>query len=62
MKPQHQKIFRDEVDSIVDDIIANPTRADELKGRLRLAISRKPVRSTKPAAEDPDEYWNNVPI
>lgn len=57
---------RDEIDIIVDDILANPTRAEELKGRLRHRLPAEP-RATghlahRRALADLDDLWDNVPV
>ncbi|MBM9595681.1 hypothetical protein [Roseitranquillus sediminis] len=67
MKAEPKRIFLDEVDTIVDAILADPARAGELKHRLRMVVANpKPVtgkRSRNVPKQDPlDELWNNVPL
>ncbi|PKP73158.1 MAG: hypothetical protein CVT84_14965 [Alphaproteobacteria bacterium HGW-Alphaproteobacteria-6] len=62
---------RDEIDIIVDDILANPARAEELKGRLRHRLPRD-IRGEdrgavghvahRRALADIDDLWDNVPV
>jgi len=60
---------RDEIDRIVDDILANPARAEELKGRLRNSVPRPVMDDRVPghpahrrALADLDDLWDNVPV
>jgi len=58
---------RDEIDIIVDDILANPARAEELKGRLRHRLPREDRGAVghvahRRALADIDDLWDNVPV
>ncbi|MGB3177927.1 MAG: hypothetical protein WBC68_16605 [Albidovulum sp.] len=60
---------RDEIDMIVDDILASPERVEEWKARLRdrLDSSSKPTRPATTlkivhSAEDPESLWDNLPV
>lgn len=60
---------RDEIDAIVDDILAAPERAEELKrllrarlARLETAHGRPRLRLVKDDRGDPDTFWDNVPV
>ncbi len=60
---------RDEIDVIVDDIIAKPERAEELKRLLRdrcmapvAAAGRRAHLTVVHPGSDPDSLWDNVPI
>jgi hypothetical protein len=68
---------REEIDSIVDGLLADPSRADDVKGALRARFSSvapdavlahiravdpvMPVRSPA-ATTDDDDLWENVPV
>lgn len=60
---------RDEIDVIVDDLLASPERAEELKVRLRDRLGAQGWESGRFArlrvvsnADDPDSLWDNVPV
>jgi hypothetical protein len=58
---------RDDIDMIVDDILARPERAEELKRILRdrlgtPANSRKAQFKVVVSNDDPDSLWDNVPV
>ncbi|MCB2136170.1 MAG: hypothetical protein KDE08_09550 [Rhodobacteraceae bacterium] len=60
---------RDDIDVIVDRILANPERANELKATLRTHIVKENTRPEiyrRPAPQaqmaDADMFWDNVPI
>lgn len=68
---------REEIDSIVDGLLADPSRADDVKGALRqrfasvaphaAQVEMQPVDSAMPArnaalAADEDDLWENVPV
>jgi hypothetical protein len=50
----------DEIDGLVDGVLADPTRADELKRLFRNRL--RVVEGT--AEDDADDYdlWENVPV
>lgn len=58
---------RDEIDVIVDDILARPDRAEELKRLLRDRLGQ-PANVQKArfrvvaSNSDPDSLWDNVPV
>lgn len=61
---------RDEIDLFVDDLLANPARAEELKSKLRRTFGDAPSSPEQRRAQlrlltlcgDADGEWNNVPI
>jgi len=78
MKSTTAKIpTRDDIDSIVDGLLADPSRADDVKGALRARFSSVapdavlthiravdpalPVRSSA-VTTDEDDLWENVPV
>ena len=68
---------REEIDSIVDGLLADPSRAEDVKGALRQRFASvaphaalvqmrpygtaMPLRNAALAADD-DEPWENVPV
>ncbi|WP_347310870.1 hypothetical protein [Defluviimonas sp. SAOS-178_SWC] len=60
---------RDEIDLFVDDLLANPERAEELKGQLRHkfgdAVSPEQRRAQLrllTLCNDAEAMWDNVPV
>lgn len=62
---------RDDIDRIVDALLANPDRISDIKTLLRSKItSPDTVRVAYPVAEpelaeadtDSDDFWDNVPV
>ncbi|MDW4549955.1 hypothetical protein R5H32_11375 [Defluviimonas sp. D31] len=58
---------RDEIDLIVDDILAKPERAEELKRLLRDRLGAPAeIRQSRlrvvVSNDDPDSLWDNMPI
>jgi hypothetical protein len=58
---------RDDIDVIVDRILASPDRADELKATLRnrMGITRSGYSDKGPsrfAPNDAESLWDNVPV
>ncbi|MEI2807580.1 hypothetical protein [Albidovulum sp.] len=60
---------RDEIDLFVDDLLANPERAEELKGKLRETFGDKATPEQRRAqlrlltlCNDADALWDNVPL
>lgn len=60
---------RDEIDLFVDQLLADPARAEELKGKLRdrLGGPETPARRRArlrliPVCGDAEGLWNNVPV
>ncbi len=59
----------DDVDRIVAALIADPTRADDIKEMLRRKILAPdavrvvlPFRPRQLVEDDADELWDNVPV
>lgn len=62
----------DYVDRLIDQVVADPERVDDVKKLLRykmaapegLNVVEKPVRATAKTVidEDADDLWDNVPI
>jgi hypothetical protein len=59
----------DDVDQIVAALIADPTRADDIKEMLRRKILAPdavrvvlPFRPRQLVEDDADELWDNVPV
>ncbi len=60
---------RDEIDRFVDDLLADPQRADELKGRLRQTFGERATPEQRRAqlrlltlCNDAEALWDNVPL
>lgn len=58
---------RDDIDVIVDRILARPDRADELKAALRNRMrNRKSYSRERPIttanSHETEAFWDNVPI
>jgi hypothetical protein len=68
---------RDEIDSIVDGLLADPSRVDDVKGVLRrrfalvaphaALVQMRQVERATPArnaalSSDDDDLWENVPV
>lgn len=60
---------RDEIDRFVDDLLADPLRADELKGRLRQTFGDRATPEQRRAqlrlltlCNDAEALWDNVPL
>ncbi len=56
---------RDEIDHIVDDLLADPSRAAEAKRQLRRALEAgSPDLRLVPThrGSDADDLWDNVPV
>jgi hypothetical protein len=60
---------RDEIDLFVDDLLANPNRAEELKGKLRETFGDAATPEKRRAqlrlltlCSDADGLWDNVPL
>jgi hypothetical protein len=50
----------DEIDGLVDGVLADPSRADELKRLLRTRL--RVVQGTAPDEADDHDLWENVPV
>ena len=50
----------DEIGGMIDDVLADPSRAEELKRILRSRL-RAVERTAEEATDDPD-LWENVPV
>lgn len=64
-----QTLRRDEIDLFVDDLLANPERAEELKGRLRDSFGKAMTPEQRRAqlrlltlCGDAEGMWDNVPV
>lgn len=61
---------RDDIDLFVEDLLARPERAEELKRALRDRLGapvpatgrRSHLRVVSDTASDPDSLWDNVPV
>ena len=60
---------RDEIDLFVDNLLANPDSAEELKGRLRQTFGETATPEKRRAqlrlltlCNDADNFWDNVPL
>lgn len=64
---------RDEIDLFVDDLLANPDRAEELKGKLRQTFGDADADRVAPEkrraqlrlltlCNDAEGFWDNVPV
>ena len=58
---------QDAIDWFTEEVTRNPARADELKRVLRDKIGLKPEQTGvalpwRRPAEDPEDYWDNVPV
>lgn len=62
---------RDDIDRIVEELLANPGRAEELKGHLRHGLPRRRLATDdralghpahRRALADLDDLWDNVPV
>lgn len=78
MKSLAAKSARDDIDRIVDDLLSDPTRVDDIKGELRRrlvggaaampalrAVSDEPAPPAAPVqsgAQDEDDFWENMPV
>ena len=59
----------DYVDRLIDQVVADPTRGDDVKTILKhkmkepdaLAIVRKPLSPAR-SEEEADDLWDNVPV
>lgn len=67
------KTARDDIDRIVDELVANPDRAGDLKKMLRhkiqepqkisvLRAGQKEPQQSGPAATEQDDFWDNFPV
>jgi hypothetical protein len=52
---------RDEIDSFVDGLLADPSRADELKADLRRRF-RVVAPADQDVDDDSEDLWENVPV
>jgi hypothetical protein len=68
MPKSHVRID-DDVDRIVDALVADPTRAEDLKSVLRSKLVAPdavrvalPFRAVSVASEEAEDMWDNVPV
>lgn len=55
----------DDIGAMIDEALANPELAEVMKSRIRERLSRRARPQTAPepsGEEDPDDFWENVPI
>ena len=55
----------DDIGAMIDEAVARPETADAIKARIRERLARRAVQprlADLPAHEDPDDFWENVPI
>ncbi len=55
----------DEVDRLVDTLLAEPDRVDDIKSMLRRKLNTErivPLKSAPATANDIDDMWDNVPV
>ncbi|SFP72797.1 hypothetical protein [Tranquillimonas alkanivorans] len=59
-------VQRDEIDRLIDLVLAQPARAEEVKAVLRARLSGAPtlrlVAAPDAEPEADDDTWDNVPI
>jgi hypothetical protein len=56
---------RDEFDRIVDELLQDPSRAEDIKDRLRTqlgAAPRRPARTVAAEPAEPEDLWENLPV
>ena len=60
MTQSQQKLRRrDEIDDMVDDLVADPSRAEEIRIRLH---KRLRVVEPEPPRDELEDLWENVPV
>lgn len=58
----------DDIGTMIDQALASPDRAEEMKARIRERLARRvhlqqPMPSQEDTSdEEPDDFWENVPI
>lgn len=55
----------DDIGAMIDEAVARPEAAELIKARILERLSRRsmpPVPSEPAASDDPDDFWDNVPI
>lgn len=53
----------DDIGAMIDELLADPARADLVKARLRARLVRSSTPQAAPAAEtDGEDLWDNCPI
>lgn len=60
-----QRSQRDDIDAIVDELLENPGSADAMKSLLKEKIYRPKVvklAPAKPAEDEAEDLWDNVPV
>lgn len=70
MKQATQLALReDDVDMLVDTLLAEPDRADDIKNMLRRRLGvegraqpRSPLSLVSTKTDEIDEMWDNVPV
>lgn len=56
---------KDDVDTLVDTLLAEPDRADDIKSMLRHKLDMAGIVHLKPvpaSTDDLDDMWDNVPV
>ena len=55
----------DDVDRLIDKLLAEPDRVEDIKSKLRRSLGKDRVVSLRPvssASDDVDDMWDNVPV
>ncbi|MBT8418737.1 MAG: hypothetical protein KJO42_14975 [Silicimonas sp.] len=67
--PMRVRSTQDEVDRIVDTLLANPGHAEDIKSQLRRRLREDPVvrvvaanYSTPSIRDEVEDMWDNVPV
>jgi plasmid stabilization system protein ParE len=59
------RLARDEFDRIVDELLRDPSQAEDIKDRLRTHLRAEPRRQAREVAAEPaepDDLWENLPV
>ena len=55
----------DDIGAMIDEAVARPETAEAMKAKIRERLSRRSVQAPLTdveSFEDPDDFWENVPI
>ncbi len=55
----------DDIGAMIDEAVARPEAAEAIKARILERLSRRTIQPMPPepeASDDPDDFWENVPI